>query len=187
MFRCIKPGVSAALLLCVCSHPAAAQDGLYLFGAAGNADSDVGLGGQNRTDDDDSSYMFGVGYAFTENVSIEGAFHDFGSHASQTDCPPGFACLVVPLLTQADITAFSLSLVGSYPLNDRWDVYGKLGVTSWDVEFAGISSAFDDSGEDLHYGAGLRWSIDDRWKLFAEYERVDLDLDGLSIGIRFDF
>jgi hypothetical protein len=55
----------------------------------------------------------------------------------------------------------SLSLIGSVPLTDSLDVYGKFGFISWDIGFNGFYSAFDNSGEDLLYGAGLRWSIDD--------------------------
>ncbi len=131
--------------------------------------------------------MIGGGYKFNRKVSLEAAYQDFGRQTAQTDCPPGIFCLVVPLRTQADVTALSVSLVGSFRISDRLEGYGKFGLTRWDVEFDGISSAFDDSGEDLHYGVGLRWSFEDHWNIFGEYTRVDLDLDTFSIGIRYDF
>jgi opacity protein-like surface antigen len=179
--------VLAVLWLGLPTQAVLAQSNLYVFGAIGNTESDVGLGGLNRVDDDDSSYALGVGYSFTPAISLETAYQDFGSPSAQTDCPPGYACLVVPLLTQADTTALSLSLVGSLPLNDQLEIYGKLGLTSWKIKFNGISSAFDDSGKDLHYGLGLRWSIGNRWKWFGEYAHVDLDITSFSIGIRYDF
>ena len=169
------------------SHSAVAQSAFYIFGAIGNTDEDVTLGGQNRVNDDDSSFMFGGGYEFNENIALEAAYQDFGTQAGQTDCPPGFFCLLVPLLTKADVAAFSVSVVGGFRISDRLDGYGRLGVTSWDIEFDGISSAFDDSSEDLHYGVGLRWSFAEHWNIFAEYAQVDLDLDTFSIGLRYDF
>jgi hypothetical protein len=33
----------------------------------------------------------------------------------------------------------------------------------------------------------LRWSVANHWDLFAEYERVDLDLDTASIGVSYRF
>ncbi len=66
-------------------------------------------------------------------------------------------------------------------------MFGKVGFVSWDIDFIGISSAFNASGEDLLFGAGLRWSIDDHWKVFAEYEKVELDLNTASIGVRYHF
>jgi OOP family OmpA-OmpF porin len=169
------------------SDTAVAQSGFYVYGSFGNTDTDVSLGGLNRVDDDNSSFALGAGYEFTRNISLEGAYLDFGSHDGETDCPPGFTCLVIPVSAQADLTGISLSLIGSIPLTDKLDVYGKLGFTSWDVDFEGISSAFDTSGEDLLYGAGLRWSIDDHWKVFAEYGSVELDLDSASVGVSYHF
>jgi opacity protein-like surface antigen len=169
------------------SHIAVAQNDFYIFGAISNTDADVALGGLNSIDDDDSSFTLGGGYEFSEYLSLEAAYRDFGNQAGQTDCPPGFACLIIPLLTEADVTAFSVSVLGSFRITDTLDGYGRLGVTRWDVEFDGISSAFDDSGEDLHYGVGLRWSFEDHWKIFAEYTQVDLDIVGVSVGIRYGF
>jgi hypothetical protein len=149
------------LIVALFSEIATAQSGFYVFGAFGNTDTDVALGSLNRVDDDNSSYALGAGYVFTRNISLEGAYLDFGSHRGETDCPPGFTCLVIPVSAQADLTGISLSLIGSIPLTDSLDVYGKFGFISWDIGFNGFSSAFDNSGEDLLYGAGLRWSIDD--------------------------
>ena len=175
------------LIVALFSEVAAAQSGFYVYGAFGNTDSEIALGGLNRVIDDNSSYAIGAGYAFNRNISLEGAYLDFGSHYGETDCPPGFTCLVVPVSAQADLTGISLSLIGSIPLTDSLDVYGKFGFVSWDIDFKDISSAFDASGEDFLYGAGLRWSIDDHWKVFAEYRKVELDFDTVSIGIRYQF
>lgn len=87
------------------------------------------------------------------------------------------------MFPKVDAAALSVSFVGSFQIKDRLDGYGRLGLTSW--EFDGSTSVFDDSREDLHYGIGLRWSFDEDWKIFAEYTRVDLDLDGANVGIRY--
>jgi len=179
--------VAGVLVLALFGNTAVAESGVYVFGAIGNTNSDGALGGLNRVDDDNSSYALGAGYAITRNFSLEGAYQDFGSHNGQTDCPPGITCLVIPLSAQADLTGISLSLIGSIPLTDRLDVYGKIGFTSWEVDFEDISSAFDASGEDLLYGIGLRWSIDDHWKVLAGYERVELDFDTVGIGVSYHF
>ncbi len=179
--------VAGVLVLAVFSDTASAQSDFYVFGAFGNTNSDVALGGLNLLDDDNSSYTLGAGYVVSPNFSLEAAYQDFGSHDGETDCPPDITCLIIPVSAQADLTGISLSLIGSIPLTDSLDVYGKVGFASWDVEFKGFSSAFDDSGEDLLYGAGLRWSIDDHWKVFAEYGKVELDFDTASIGVSYHF
>ncbi len=175
------------LIVALFSEVAAAQSGFYVYGAFGNTDSEITLGGLNRVVDDNSSYAIGAGYAFNRNISLEGAYLNFGSHFGETDCPSGFSCLVVPVSAGADLTGISLSLIGSLELTAGLDVYGKVGFVSWDIDFSDISSAFNASGEDLLYGAGLRWSIDDHWKVFAEYAKVELDLNTASIGVRYHF
>lgn len=175
------------LLLVVVSNTAIAQGHFYIIGAFGKANSDAALGAANRVDGDDNSYLLGAGYALSRNVSVEGAYLDFGEHSGDTGCPPEFFCLTIPLATQADLTGIALNLVGSVPLTDKLEVYGKLGVLSWDIEFAGISSAFNDSGEDVLYGAGLRGSINDNWKVFAEYVTTEVDIDTASIGVSYYF
>ncbi len=189
MKKLVILSMAGALALALLSENAVAQSSFYVFGAFGNTDSDVALGGLNRVDDDNSSYALGAGYAFTRNVSLEGAYQDFGSHNGETDCPPDFACvaLVVPLLTKADLTAYSLSVIGSIPLTDTLDVFAQVGIASWDVNYKGISSVFDTSGEDLLYGAGLRWTIVDNWKFLVEYKKVDLGFDTAGIGVSYHF
>jgi len=181
--------VAGVLMLAILSDTAIAQSDFYVFGTFGNTSSDISFNAQNRIDGNNDSYALGAGYTVNRNFSLEVAYKDIDSQNAETDCPPDFACvgLVLPLLTKADLTAISLSVNGSIPLTDSLDVYGKVGFVSWDVDFEGISSAFDTSGEDLLYGAGLRWSIDDHWKVFAEYGRVELDLDTASIGVSYHF
>ncbi len=171
------------------SDVAIATQGVYVFGSYGSTGTDVSLDTATRVDDSRGSFRIGAGYAVNRNFSLEAAFHKFAGQSATTDCPPDFACagLVVPLVTRADSTAYSLSFIGSVPVTDRFGVFGKVGLASWDVDFRGISSAFDASGEDLLYGAGLRWSLDDQWSIFAEYEKLELEVDTAGIGLSYRF
>ena len=158
-----------------------------MSGTLGNANSEISLGGLNRLDDSQFAYSLGVGFAATENFSIEADYQEASSLDAETDCPPGFACLIIPVSTQADLTRISLSLVASVPLSDRFDVYGRVGWASWDIDFDGISAAFDTSGDDLLYGAGLRASLSDFWTAFVEYQRIELDVFTTNIGLSYRF
>ena len=180
------PLLVAALLILNLVSPAAAAS-FYIFGDVGITDSDVGVGGLNRANGNESGYTLGAGYELNRTVSLQAAYHDFGTHDGETDCPSGFACLIVPLSADADVTGISLALTGRVPLTDRWDGYAKLGLMRSDVEFGGISAAFDDSSGDLLIGLGLSWSVDEHWKVFAEYTKVDLELDTASVGLRYSF
>ena len=176
-------------MLAILSDTAIAQSNFYVFGSLGDTSFDISFDAQNRIDGDHASYELGVGYAVNRNLSLEVGYHDFGNQNARTTCPPGFSCieLVLPLLTKADSTAYSLSVVGNIPLTDRFDVFGKAGISRWDIGFDGISSAFDTSGEDLLYGAGLRWSTGEHWKVSLEYEKVELGVDTAGIGVSYYF
>lgn len=169
---------------------AVAQSDFYLFGTIGNSNADVvGIPpgdpfGMNRVDGGDRSFTFGGGYEFNEHVSLEAAYQDFGSFMRGTVCRVPCTALYLPPV-EVDAAALSVSFVGSLRINDRLDGYGRLGLTRWELD--GSFAAIDDSGEDLNYGVGLRWSFDGNWKIFAEYSRVHLDLDAVGLGIRYGF
>jgi OOP family OmpA-OmpF porin len=174
-------------LLGLLSYSASAEQGYYLFGAAGTSQSDVAYDIFNSVDDDTAGYTIGAGYAFNDNFSLEAAYLDFGSHRAETDCPPDLLCLVVPAPARADLSGYSIALVGNIPLGERWNFYGKAGLTSWDIEFDGLASAFDRSSDDLLLGVGLNWSLNEHWKLFAEYSGTDDELDLAGVGARYRF
>lgn len=178
-----------SLLVLLLSDIAIAQDEFYVTGTLGYTNSDSRIHFDSRVHDDSYSYKFGAGYAVSRNFSVEAAYQIVDTHDAATSCPPEFACiaLVTPLSTRADVTAWSLSVTGSIPLADRLDVFGRLGIARWDISFDGISSAFDTSGEDLLYGAGLRWSNGDHWKLFVEYEKMEFGLDTVGTGVTYYF
>ena len=181
--------VGGVLVLAILSDTAIAQSDFYVFGTFGNTNSDISFDDQNRVSGGDDSYALGAGYTVNRNLSLEVAYEGFGNQNATTNCPPDFSCinLILPLTTEADLKAISLSVIGSIPLTDRFEVFGQVGIASWDVDYKGISSAFDDSGEDLLYGLGLSWSADDHWKIVAEYVKVDLDFDTASLGVRYHF
>lgn len=166
-------------------HPAVAQHHAYVLGAIGNGDLGVRFDPATLVRGDRRGFALGGGYEFGKHLSLEGAYEDFGRQTGRIQCPPGIPCLLVLYDPAVDFTAVSLSAVGSFPISGRLDGYGKLGLTRWRLD--GQAAVFDDSGEDLHYGVGLRWSITDKWKAFAEYNKVELDLEGVSIGMRYGF
>ena len=177
------------LTLIVLSNTAVAQGDFYVLGSLGNTDIDVSFKAEYQIAGGRGSYKLGAGYAFNRYLSLEAAYSDFGNEHARTDCPPGLVCaeMLFPIRTTADSKAYSFSAIGGIPLTDRFDVYGKIGVASWDIDFAGSSSVFDASGEDLFYGAGVRWSLDRQWRIFAEFNKVEIGLDTAGIGVNYHF
>lgn len=135
-------------------------------------------------DGDKTGWLFGVGYALNRNFSLKANYHDLGDRHFATDCPPPNLC-IVENLERVDLDGFSFSAIGSVPLTAMLDVYGKVGILTWDAKFQG--SAQDKSGEDVLYGAGLGVNFWRNWRLNLEYERSSFDLDSTSIGFAYRF
>jgi hypothetical protein len=188
--RHTKSSWLAMLSLSLLSHAAIAQSGFYLFGAIGNADADVDAGTYRarlkRIRGDESSFALGGGYEFNKNISLEAAYQDFGKLTGDRSLCVRLVCTLEAYPLEAvDAEALAVSALASFRISDRLDGYGKLGLTNW--EFHSMSSAYDDSGRDLHYGAGLRWTIDNDWRIFADYTRTDIGIDAVAIGVKYGF
>jgi len=90
-----------------------------------------------------------------------------------------------------DSTGLNASLKGNWPINEQFDVFGKVGYFFWDAEFDAASDLDDlvDNGDDPFYGAGLRINFG-KFSILGEYEKFDSDElsnDLFSLGMRFTF
>jgi len=84
-----------------------------------------------------------------------------------------------------EINAWELVGVASFPLGNRFSVYGKLGFAMWEVDFPGGS----DDGTDLTYGAGVQYDLTPKLGLRGQWQRYDIreDADLFSIGVIYRF
>ncbi len=131
-------------------------------------------------DGDETGWTLGVGYSLNRLLAVQVAYHDLGSGHAATDCPPPNVCLVENLDT-VDISGYSLAATGSYPVTDAFDVFGRVGLMSWDVDFDNF--ARDASGEDVLFGVGVAYTFADSWRLSLQYEDYGFDVDSASVGI----
>lgn len=121
-------------------------------------------------DKTDTSYKLYMGYQLSENFALESFYTDLGDMKLANDKELG-----------AD--AFGFSVVASYPVNAAIDVYGKLGMSSWQTDDA------TEDGKDAVYGVGTSFTEGDI-TLKAEYERFqlnDTEIDSTSVSIQYNF
>jgi OmpA-OmpF porin, OOP family len=86
-----------------------------------------------------------------------------------------------------EATAIELVGVGSWPVADRFSVYGKLGFYRGEVEVQGAGS---EDNTDLTYGIGLRYDFAPNMAARVEWQNYagdDSDVSVLSVGIVFKF
>ena len=166
---------------------AIADTGFYIGGSAGGATVEANLGDTgipgipSSIDEDDTAYKIFGGYMFelpVVSVAIEGGYVDLGE--------PDVDILGDPL--NVDVTGINLWGIGSLDLG-LFDVFGKLGYISWDVEADFLGSSASDDGSDLGYGLGAAVELGPL-QIRGEYEVYDLDdtdVSMLSLGLVYFF
>jgi OOP family OmpA-OmpF porin len=81
------------------------------------------------------------------------------------------------------VTGFVGSAVGIWPINESFNVFGKLGFVYWDADASGkvrddegtlVKASYSDDGTDFAWGVGGTWIISDAWSVRAEYQGFEL-------------
>jgi OOP family OmpA-OmpF porin len=188
--------VLAALGVTSCiavSAPAlAADEGFYVGASVGVTSLDVDGGDLGLTnasfDDNDTGYKVFLGYDFNKNWGVELGYADLG----QYDFTGNFGA--VNVRGDIDVTAAYLTAVGTYPINNEFAVFGKLGAYYGDADAtasAGTISA-SDSGSDTNvlFGLGVKYNFTKQFAVRGEWERFhdsDFPVDLFSVGVAFKF
>jgi len=179
----------AGILLLAATLPVAAHadSGFYIGGSAGGATIEADLGGLSipglpaSIDEDDTALKAFLGYRFdlpVISLGIEGGYVDLGE--------PDIDILGDELLV--DVTGVNLWGIAALDLG-LFDVFGKLGYISWDVEADYLGSSVSDDGSDPGYGLGAAFHLGPL-QIRGEYEIYDLedtDVSMLSLGIAYQF
>jgi OmpA-OmpF porin, OOP family len=77
-----------------------------------------------------------------------------------------------------DSTGLNVSLKGNWPINDQFDVFGKVGYFFWDadIDFTGNSGQEgNSSGSDLSWGIGAGYNFTDNLSITTEYQWFQIE------------
>ena len=188
MFAIILPAAVLAI-----SAPAAAQQsdaGWYIGGSYGMTSFDIDTAGitSPSLDDSDSGFKIFGGFQFTKNWGMEFGYVDFGK--------AGLAGSVfgIPFTSDVGVTAFTFAGTGTLPLSENFALLGKVGLANWDAKVnvsTGIGAGSDsESGTDMFYGIGARYSFNKNLSVQVEFEQFETDADSASmtsVGLRYKF
>lgn len=183
----------SALAAASCFFSAQAPAQGYLGASLGQSDADedvaAGLIDDGNVDTKDTAFKIFGGYQFNRNFALEAAYIDLGE-VSYSGTFGGAAVTGGSVET----TGFNLSAVGILLVNEKFSVFGKVGVFVWEAEAndvtGGVPFSASDDGADLSFGLGASYAITPSLSLRAEWERLessDADADILSIGVAFRF
>jgi opacity protein-like surface antigen len=171
--------VLAALAVAAATPAVYAQEenaGFYLGGGLGqfNAqidDVDDVDATVDEWDNDDTAYKVFAGYRLNNFLAFELDYINLGE-------PSG---AVVPgRNVDASVDGFAPYVVGTVPLGEWFEVYGRLGYYFYDATL-GVEDAvggrveFDEESEELVWGAGIGVDVGERLNLRFEYERLDFE------------
>jgi OOP family OmpA-OmpF porin len=150
---------------------------LVLPGASAGEDSRWYLGfGIGSSDDDllsesDTGIKLFGGYEFNQYFGVETAFVDLGEFL-------GFL----------EQYGWALEVVGSLPVGEKFTLFAKAGMFSWDLEVFGETV---EDGNDSTFGVGGQWAFAEHWAVRGEYEQFnDIsggDVDLFSVGLLYRF
>lgn len=199
--KCTATAVAAAALAILIATPAWSQDaGFYLGASIGRskAKDTCDDSGAFSCDDTDTAWKIFAGYQFNRHLAVEAGYTDLGevtlSAASGTSSVRG----------TIELSAFELMAVGSFPVADRFSLYGKLGLYRAETEqklqvTLGTLTVSDNKTEknaDLTFAFGARFDITRNLGVRAEWQRyLDVgggeigedDVDVLSVGLLYRF
>jgi OOP family OmpA-OmpF porin len=109
----------------------------------------------------------GGGYRFTPRLAVEAGYSLIGDSSIKSTS----ALVLTETLRN---TNFQLTAVGTYPINDTFGVFGKLGLsyTKLDYGYASATTSGSGSGSKVNpmYGLGAQYNINKHHSLRAQYE-----------------
>ena len=136
--------------------------GFYVGADVGSFDSDA-------VNDDDTAFKILGGYQINRNIAAEFAYGQLLDKGG------------------VEITAWELSGIYSFPLGNKFSIFGRLGFAMWDAD---AGAAGSDDGTDLLFGAGVQYDLTNKLGIRGQWTRYDVadeDADLFSIGLIYRF
>lgn len=151
----------------------AAESNFYLGLDAGQAEAKKYCDNITNCDSADTSIRGEVGYQFNNILSAELGYTSFGAlldaHDSNIDA------------TQ-DASAWTASVLGTWPVAERFGVFGRLGIARYNVDNSGTVQGVPVESKDAtkpYIGAGVKFDLTNHWMLRAEYQ-LYTDISGID-------
>ena len=174
----------AAVLAVLTPITTLADSGFFVAASIGSAELSEEFDGFD-VDADSTAYRLTVGWRFNDYLAVDGGYHNFGRFDQTFD--------IEGTSTEVSLKAdgFTLGVVGSLPLGNRWSLFARSGAFFWDGD-ADINSVTAATPEDtnFYFGTGVRLAMIEKLSLTADGSRYDLDNASstvFSVGIDISF
>jgi len=180
---------AALVALGFASAPALSQQTSWYAGLGlGQAFHDTDCTGLITCDDKDIAWKIFGGYQFNKYLGVEVGYTDLGKASL------GDAVSTATL----KVKGFEALAVGTFPINEQFEVYGKAGLFRWDLDVSDPTvGSISESGTDLTFGIGAKYNFSKTLGIRLEWQRYNdigndattgkSDSDFIGVGIVFKF
>lgn len=200
--RLLFTGLVAASALAFSPLSQAQMTGQWYAGAgfgqskANDACTGAAAVGITQCDDSDTAMRIFGGYKLNPNVAFEVGYADLGKATASG------VVLGIPASAEWKATVWDFSAVGMLPLDPKFSLLGRIGLTSWSVDLsvnaAGLGGgSTSSSGTDLTYGLGVQYDFTNQVGLRGEWQTYSSigddnstgqsDVDVISASVLFRF
>jgi OmpA-OmpF porin, OOP family len=182
-------GLAVLSLLAGAAAQAEIRPGFYAGVGVGSGTIEVDGVEDFDFDESDTAFKIFGGYSFNENFAVELTYLDGGAPEMTVSAPGVTASL------EFEASGLSAAVLGRLPLADSFAIFGKVGLTSYDLEATGRINGEEffsgkDSSEEITYGIGGSFSFGPSFEMRAEYEMGainDADYSLFSVSGLFRF
>ncbi|MEX0451056.1 outer membrane beta-barrel protein [Spiribacter sp. 218] len=189
--------IGAALLTTAGSLHAQEKIDWYVGAGIGDSTYDTGvnsLSGTASLDEDDRTAKIFAGASFSPNLAIELQYADLGEATLTGNNGDRFNINDSAFVFTSDNAriasegeSIGVSVVGSLPVSDRVNAFGRVGLHAWDVSAEVTTpdqrTELEDDGTDIFFGVGVEIALIEQVGLRIEAEHYELDDDDVrSIG-----
>lgn len=191
----MKKSILAIALMSSFSYANAADiDNTWYIGAgAGQSNYESVDSVSNLGDDSDLAWNAIVGYQLNKYFAIEAGWQDLGTN---DDLHMRYGEGVTHG-EQIDVDGFTLGLVGTLPLNEKWFLIGEAGAYQYHLAHQMSADKYVSATDTAGYmGAGIGYNITDSLAISAKYRRfIDIDesawntanMDAQTVGIQMTY
>jgi OOP family OmpA-OmpF porin len=136
-------------------------------------------------DDTDTAFRIFGGYNFNKNFGVELGYADLGKVTVS-----GFG-----LSGDIKATAWDIMAVGTLPIHEKFDLYGKLGWYFADSKASGSIGGGSESNNDLTYAIGGAYNFNKNLAVRLEWQQYKSvggdnsngDVDVIGVGVVYKF
>ena len=143
---------------------------------------------QPCSDDKDAAWKIFGGYQFNRNLGVEFGYTNLGKASA------GDAVSTTTFKTKG----FEVLAVGTFPINQQFEVYGKAGLFRWNLDANDtVFGSLSESGTDLTFGLGVKYNFTKTVGARLEWQRYNdignenttgtSDSDFIGVGLVFKF